>query len=287
MATELEIKLTLSESAQARALEWLLARPEASEGHRKTLINRYFDTPNAALNRTKAALRVRQAGDRFIQTLKTRGEFVDGAHRREEWEWELSGPELDLCLLQQTPLHGQVDLTALALAFETNFQRQVVMLESGTSVIEVAVDSGEILGGCRSLPLHEVEFELKAGEPGELMRWAKALASEVPVFLNLVSKAEQGYFLAGIYRPELPVSSEPLSVTKLLQMLSVSWLTGEPAKLPQIALSAINKAASAAGFDKEWQKLSQSLQAGTTAADLIQQFPELGRLQLALALGSE
>src|SRR5690554_832618 len=239
MATELEIKLTLSESAQARALEWLLARPEASEGHRKTLINRYFDTPNAALNRTKAALRVRQAGDRFIQTLKTRGEFVDGAHRREEWEWELSGPDLDLSLLEQTPLHGQVDLTALELAFETNFQRQVVMLESGTSTIEVAVDSGEILGGGLSLPLHEVEFELKAGEPGEpgeLVRWAKALACEVPVFLNLVSKAEQGYFLAGIYRPEILVSSEPLSVTKLLHTLSVSWLTGEHVKLPPSAL---------------------------------------------------
>src|SRR5690554_69124 len=149
MATELEIKLTLSEAVQAKALEWLLARPEASEGPRKTLINRYYDTPDAALNHAKAALRVRQAGDRFIQTLKTKGEFVDGAHRREEWEWELSGPDLDLSLLKQTPLHGQVDLSALALAFETNFQRQVVMLESGSSVIEVAVDSGEILGGGR------------------------------------------------------------------------------------------------------------------------------------------
>src|SRR5690554_5522737 len=287
MAIELEIKLTVSEPAQTKALDWLMARSGAMQGSAKTLINRYYDTADAALNRARAALRVRKAGDYYLQTLKTQGEFVGGAQRREEWEWELASPELDLSLLGQTPLHGQVGLSDLALAFETNFQRQVVMLESGTSVIEVAVDSGEILEGGRSLPLHEVEFELKAGEPGELMRWAKALASEVPVFLNLVSKAEQGYFLAGIYRPELPVSSEPLSVTKLLQMLSVSWLTGEPAKLPQIALSAINKAASAAGFDKEWQKLSQSLQAGTTAADLIQQFPELGRLQLALALGSE
>src|SRR5690554_6861085 len=164
MAIELEIKLTVSEPAQTKALDWLMARSGAMQGSAKTLINRYYDTADAALNRAKAALRVRQAGDRFIQTLKTKGEFVDGAHRREEWEWELAGPELDLSLLEQTPLHGQVDLTALELAFETNFQRQVVMLESGSSVIEVAVDSGEILGGGRSLPLREVEFELKAGD---------------------------------------------------------------------------------------------------------------------------
>ncbi|HCL37363.1 MAG TPA: CYTH domain-containing protein, partial [Marinobacter hydrocarbonoclasticus] len=42
------------------------------------------------------ALRVRQAGDRYIQTLKTQGEFVNGAHRRQEWEWDLPGPDLDL-----------------------------------------------------------------------------------------------------------------------------------------------------------------------------------------------
>ena len=284
MAIELEIKLTVSEPAQTKALDWLMARSGAMQGSAKTLINRYYDTADAALNRARAALRVRKAGDYYLQTLKTQGEFVGGAHRREEWEWELASPELDLSLLEQTPLHGQVDLTALELAFETNFQRQVVMLESGSSVIEVAVDSGEILGGGLSLPLHEVEFELKAGEPGELMRWAKALACEVPVFLNLVSKAEQGYFLAGIYRPEVPVSSEPLSVMELLHTVSISWLTGEHVKLPPSALSAITETASAAGFDKEWQELNHSLQSGTTTDDLIQKFPELGRLQLALAL---
>ncbi|HCL37362.1 MAG TPA: CYTH domain-containing protein, partial [Marinobacter hydrocarbonoclasticus] len=32
MATELEVKLTLSESAQSRAFEWLKGQPGASEG---------------------------------------------------------------------------------------------------------------------------------------------------------------------------------------------------------------------------------------------------------------
>src|SRR5690554_6776010 len=113
MAVELEIKLTLSERAQAQALEWLLAQPEAKPGGQKLLVNRYYDTPDAALNRARAALRVRQSGNRYIQTLKTQGEFVDGAHRRREWEWPLPGPELDLPLLESTPLKQQLDLQQL------------------------------------------------------------------------------------------------------------------------------------------------------------------------------
>ena len=140
MATELEVKLTLSESAQSRAFEWLKGQPGASEGPVKTLVNRYYDTPNAALNQVRAALRVRQAGDRYIQTLKTQGEFVNGAHRRQEWEWDLPGPDLDLELLEQTPLRSEVDLGELELAFETNFQRRIIMLEQAESVIEVALN---------------------------------------------------------------------------------------------------------------------------------------------------
>ena len=99
MEVELEIKLTLSERAQAKALQWLLAQPEASRGGQKDLMNRYYDTPDAALNRARAALRVRQSGDRYIQTLKTQGEFVDGAHRRQEWEWPLPGSQQNLWVL--------------------------------------------------------------------------------------------------------------------------------------------------------------------------------------------
>ena len=283
MATELEIKLTLSESAQQQALNCLLALPQAEKGPRKTLINRYFDTPDAALNQARAALRVRQAGDRYIQTLKTRGEFVNGAHNRQEWEWELSGPELDLSLLEQTPLHNQVDLANLQLAFETNFQRQEIILKDGDNEIEVAVDTGQILGGGKARPLHEVEFELKAGDALCLMQQASKLAEQVPVFLNLVSKAEQGYYLAGIYKPEMTSPEQPLSVTEFLQLLSASWLTGKPVRLPGVVLANVANAAEHASISALWRQASRYLQAGTTTTELIEQMPEFGCLQLALA----
>ena len=283
MATELEIKLTLTESAQQQALDWLLSLPLAEKGSRKTLVNRYYDTPDAALNQARAALRVRQAGDRYIQTLKTRGEFVNGAHNRQEWEWDLAGPELDLSLLEQTPLHNQVDLSDLQLAFETNFQRQEIILKDGDNKIEVAVDAGQILGGGKTMPLHEVEFELKAGDADCLMQQASRLAEQVPVFLNLVSKAEQGYYLAGIYQPEPKTPEEPLSVTAFLHLLGVSWLTGKSIQLPESAVANITSAAEKAAMGECWQELRNQLRKGVSTAVLIELLPGLGRLQLALA----
>ncbi|MGP9833801.1 CYTH domain-containing protein [Marinobacter sp. NSM] len=282
MAVELEIKLTLSKRAQAQALEWLLAQPEAKPGGQKLLANRYYDTPDAALNRARAALRVRQSGNRYIQTLKTQGEFVDGAHRRQEWEWSLPGPELDLSLLESTPLKQLLDLQKLQVAFETNFNRQVVMLETADAVVEVAADSGEIMGGGKSRALHEVEFELKSGNPAALMSWARMLADEVPVFLNLVSKAEQGYYLAGIYRPELDPHPGELSVTEFLQQLSLSWLLQKPLNCPEPALLRVKNAAIQAGVQALWDEI-QPIIGQYALPELIDKAPRLGALQLALA----
>ena len=282
MVVELEIKLTLSERAQAQALEWLLALPEAKPGGQKLLVNRYYDTPDAALNRARAALRVRQSGDRYIQTLKTQGEFVDGAHRRQEWEWPLPDPELDLSLLESTPLSQQLDLQQLQIAFETNFSRQVVMLETADALVEVAVDSGQILGGGRSRALHEVEFELKAGNPASLMSWARVLAEEVPVFLNLVSKAEQGYYLAGIYRPELDQAPGELSVTAFLQQLSLGWLLQKPLICPESSLLTVKKAAIQAGVQSLWDDI-QPIISQYAVSELMEKSPRLGAFQLALA----
>lgn len=282
MAVELEIKLTLSEWAQAQALDWLLAQPEAKPGGQKLLVNRYYDTPDAALNRARAALRVRQSGNRYIQTLKAQGEFVDGAHRRQEWEWPLLGPELDLSLLESTPVKQQLDLQQLRVAFETNFTRQVIMLETADAVVEVAVDSGEIVGGVQSRALHEVEFELKSGNPASLMSWARMLSDEVPVFLNLVSKAEQGYYLAGIYRPELDQAPGELSVTEFLQQLSLSWLLQKPLNCPEPALLRVKNAAIQAGVQALWDEI-QPIIGQYALPELIDKAPRLGALQLALA----
>ncbi|PSF05587.1 CYTH domain-containing protein [Marinobacter fuscus] len=287
MATELEIKLTLSEAALAQAWRWLLAHPNATQGPEKLLINRYFDTPDAAFNRARAALRVRKAGDRYIQTLKTQGEFVNGAHRRQEWEWDLPGPDLDLALLVDTPLMQQVALDDLACVFETNFRRRIVMLEGGGSSVEVAVDSGEVVAGDQVLPLHEVEFELKGGSPSILAKQAMALAGAVPVFLNLVSKAEQGYYLAGVHQPEATTLSQPPSAVNLLRALSFGWLTGQSVQVPAPWLAALALPQADDAVLASWAQARVLLAEGIKVPALLARLPAFGKVQLALALSAD
>lgn len=294
MAQELEIKLSLARPDLEAALDWLLAQPTARDGGSRPLINRYFDTPNADLNQRRIALRVRQAGDRYIQTLKTQGDFVDGAHRRQEWEWPLAGPELDMALLADTPVGEGVNLADLRPVFETNFQRRVVMLEFDETAIECAVDSGQITAESRARPLNEVEFELKSGDASQLLARARELAQQVPVFLNLISKAEQGYYLAGLHTPACDTDESPDinpdknpndSVSRFLHLLSISWLTESAVAVEQQALDAVGRVASRCGVGHQWEQVCQALVAGKPVSQLVST-KALGQLQLGIASGS-
>ncbi|MDF0751274.1 CYTH domain-containing protein [Marinobacter sp. 71-i] len=283
MAQELEIKLSVAQSDLDRAVAWLLSQRNTHAQETLQLGNTYYDTPGGDLNRQKIALRIRRMGDKYIQTLKTRGEFADGAHRRQEWEWPLIGTKLNMGLIADTPVGQSVNLAELQPVFETNFQRRVIMIEQGESLIEVAIDSGEIVAGGKSCPLNEIEFELKAGNESLLLSWARRLADEVPVFLNLVSKAEQGYHLAGRYRPvpEVGRGSE-LAVNDFLFLLSVSWLTGQPVPVDEEDLGAIGRLAGERGVYVHYQRVVRSLISGVAVND-VELRKELGQLQLAIA----
>ncbi len=283
MAQELEIKLSVAQPDLDRAVDWLLGQPNTYESGTLQLGNTYYDTPDGDLNRQKIALRIRKLGDRHIQTLKTRGEFVDGAHRRQEWEWPLIGTTLNMGLIADTPVGQSVNLARLQPVFETNFQRRVVMIEQGESLVEVAIDSGEIVADGQSRPLSEVEFELKAGDASLLLAWARRLADEVPVFLNLVSKAEQGYYLAGLYHPVSKAEQNAeLSVNEFLFLLSVSWLTGQSAPVNGDDFRAIARMAGERGVGELYQRVFRSLAEGNAIGDMASS-KELGQLQLAIA----
>ena len=282
---ELEVKLTLEPGALPRAHAVLMDQAGHAGSDPVTLRNIYFDTPDFALNQQRMALRVRQKGSRFIQTLKTQGEFVDGGHRRMEWEWPLETAELDLSLLKETPLSNRADLHQLEPAFETNFERRVLMITEsdpeGEAVVEVAIDQGKILSGGSASPLCEIEFELKSGNPAVLRKMAVRLAASVPVFLNVISKAEQGYHLAGV-TSAMPDAAGSLDVYGFFRGLSVCWLRQAPIELGESDLSQLRRAARTAGVSAEFETLIRQLSSGQPVNLLIAE-GLLGHVQLALA----
>ena len=203
MNTETEIKLRVSRATLAALREHpLLKKRNKSGWQRCELANQYFDTPARDLARAKVALRLRRDGEQLIQTLKSRGQSVAGLSERNEWDWYLDTPELDLDKLADdcwpAALAG-LDKRQLAPIFSTDFVREKAEIAWGRGkakvVIEAALDLGKVLAGGGEEELCELELELRQGEPEALLELAVELAADLPLMPCDISKAERGYRL--------------------------------------------------------------------------------------------
>ncbi|TDR54308.1 CYTH domain-containing protein [Halomonas ventosae] len=198
MADEIELKLALG----AEAPEALRRHPRLA-GLVPTLTrlgNTYYDTPEGELEGARMALRLRRAGDRLLQTLKTRGQGGGGLSTRGEWEWEVPGPGLDLAGLATLPPMAERDpalLERLVPRFATDFMRETWWLEEDGLSVELALDLGEIRAGEQAVAIRELELELKAGEPAALWSLAETLAEDVALRPSDTSKAARGGALLG------------------------------------------------------------------------------------------
>lgn len=280
MTQELELKFSIPSAAADAVCYWLEDLAQSTAEDTRTLVNTYYDTPDCDLSQRHIALRIRQADDRHIQTLKTQGEFVDGAHKRQEWEWPLMGRDLNIGVLADTPVGENINLAELKPVFETNFRRRIFMLDDGQAKIECVIDEGEIRAGDDTSPLTEVELELKDGDASKLTYWAQKLADAVPVFLNLISKAEQGYHLAGLHQP-VALEDNIDARTRFLHGLSVFWLTGQDSGEIREARDSVRETLEAPGLESARDLVEQIL-SGDMADRRTESLARLGPLQLAL-----
>ncbi|MET1076406.1 MAG: CHAD domain-containing protein [Pseudomonas sp.] len=165
----------------------------------------YYDTPDLLIRQAKAHLRVRQSHQRWRQTFKAELSTLAGLHRREEWETFVDGPEPDLEQLRQQigchvhwqpllqHLEQQLDLQPL---FSTQVSRTVWNLHLPTGEeVEAALDEGSLTCGDLSLPIGELELELRSGQPASLFRLALELIKVLPLRLDNRSKPDLGYAL--------------------------------------------------------------------------------------------
>ncbi len=205
---ETELKLWLR--AEDAAVFAALPRLRRARPHREKLRSIYFDTPDFRLAERGVALRVRRAGRRWLQTLKTEGEKGGGLSKRLELETAVSGPAPDFSRLPAAVADGLIPVNlraALAPVYETRFQRTAWNLRApDRSRVEVALDVGEILAGGKSEALCEVELELKSGSAEALYALAQTFASQVLLIPFDASKAQRGTRLAA-GKPRAPASA--------------------------------------------------------------------------------
>ena len=219
MPREIELKLFLPDGAEvALAVAPLLRKVQQ---RRVQLDATYFDTPDWLLQKHGMALRLRRAGRQWVQTLKAAESARGGLSARPEWESPArlvrGTPRIDVTRLADTPLpallarhRAQAKLQPL---FRVRVRRTLWEIEFRGSRIEVAADRGHIeaeLRGRRvSVPVAEVELELKDGRPEDLTAAALRLTGRGKNGLALVpmlsGKAERGYRL---------VSGKPVPPTK-------------------------------------------------------------------------
>lgn len=205
MSNEIELKFQINQSdieqLQNYLNQWVCCDEAefSSQQHlvsQLNLTNTYYDTEDHFLRLNGCGLRIRttetEQSKCFEITLKSKGNSVGGLHERIEINQPLPNDKLDLSVLPEEALPN--GLTQLRPLFTTNFKRQTWLISFANSEIEVALDLGQITSNGQSMPIQEVELEIKQGNKQDLLNFAIEL-SRFNLHLFSQSKASRGYRL--------------------------------------------------------------------------------------------
>lgn len=135
------------------------------------LENVYFDTPDQAMFRIGAGLRIRHGRELSEQTLKLRGKNLGGIHSRREFNIpiprSLKTPDLKKFPSDVFPEGFDVEAVQkdLTKACTIRFRRESFDFEIMDCLFEVAYDHGSIqLANGGAYPINELEVELKRSD---------------------------------------------------------------------------------------------------------------------------
>lgn len=195
---EIELKLGVDADRMAHFnTAPVIAAHARNKGSRKHLKSVYYDTPKRTLRRNGLSLRVRQSGARFMQTVKT--DAADDPLRRGEWEASVPSLAPDLALAMPfipEKLRGDLEAQPLEAVFTADIHRHARIVDLPSGTVEVAFDHGELTAGDRSLPVSEIELELKSGSASTIYEIALRLAEHGAVKPTIRTKSARGFDLA-------------------------------------------------------------------------------------------
>ena len=203
MGTELEWKYAVPAPA---LLDEILAWEEvqsrmAEEPRRYHMQSEYYDTPDRSLSRRRITLRRRLENETAVFCVKA--PLRGAADLRLRGEWETEAEDLAAALPRLAALGAPELLTEASLLHvlcHADFLRRALLLRfDDGSRAELALDLGTLSGWTRSLPLCEMELELKSGEPAAARAFAEALAARFSLPPEPMSKFARASALARMH----------------------------------------------------------------------------------------
>lgn len=181
MAVEYEHKFRARE-ADLQAIAGALSGPRQQIAMQTT----YFDTPTGRLSVLRYTLRRRLENGVSLCTLK-----VPAGDARGEWEvcCEDIGSAIPRLIAAGAPA-GLAELTGEGLTpiCGASFTRTAITVTLEGGSVEVALDKGLLSGGDKTIPLCEVEVELKEGAPALCDRFASDMAARYGLTAEPASK---------------------------------------------------------------------------------------------------
>ncbi|RLM24269.1 adenylate cyclase [Brenneria alni] len=231
MREEIELKFIVHpesvDSLRKQLSDWRSEYSHSEHLRPQRLTNIYYETADNFLRRQGIGLRIRGENERYEMTVKTAGKVVGGLHQHPEYNVALEKAELDLGLFPADIWPENCDLAALQASlkplFSTDFTREKWVVTYHQSVIEVALDSGEIRAGDLNEPLCELEMELKLGQTSDLLELAKEIAEFGGLRQGSLSKAARGYHLA---KGNPPRECRPVGILTLEPKTSIDQAIG-------------------------------------------------------------
>ncbi len=200
---ELEMKYSIPDKATADAI-WdddYLAEIGDMSTRKKTVMKAvYFDTPDRLLSGNNVAFRVRSEDGYMLATLKWGARVSDGFHSREEVNVPVAGDNCFIASPKEIFKESEDGLKLLELIgdrslvnlLETRFLRSRMRISYGSSIMEMAIDTGSIVTDNGELPIMELELELFAGDPADMKALGKRLAERFNLTPGNESKLRRG-----------------------------------------------------------------------------------------------
>ena len=247
---EIELKLRVPAERLAAVQKAVDGRNGAPRTH---LQASYVDTPDRDLADAGMGWRVRREGRRWVQTLKAQlPDGGDGLRRSEQNVVVTSRtrPDADPALHLGSPAG---DLLAATLAkasgpareqFHTDVWRRARQVRAPGGTVELALDTGVIASGERSMKVCELEIELVRGRDHAVIQTGRQWVERHGLWVDATTKAQRGVMLsAGL--EELPLLKTP--VPRLTPDMSVDAAVREMTRACLVSIMG-NASAAAAGF---------------------------------------